>query len=187
MNEKARLRRELISARDGCVPDRRRELSAQICRRIFELPEYTRAEAVLGYFPIGSECDIRPVLADVTDSGRVLALPVCDRETHTLSFRVVRSSDELEAGEYGIPAPRQGCPEFNGGGDVLCLVPSVALDRFGARIGYGGGYYDRFLAGFRGTAAAPLAGEFTDIVFAAEEHDARVNIAVTETAVIRYR
>lgn len=198
ITDKKALRRRLIAVRDGISPERHAELSAAICRGILSLPEYAACDTLLGYCPVDSEWDIRPVLHDAAVSGRRVVLPRCDRASHTMTFHLVTSEEDIESGEYGIPAPRECCTPFAGvacdssvsadaGGAALCLVPALALDGSGRRIGYGGGYYDRFLPSFAGTAAVPIAADFTDIALPTEEHDFAVSLAVTERGVVRFR
>ena len=152
MTDKKALRSELIAARDGIPAELHAELSAAVCRNILSMPEYAACDTLLGYCPIGSEWDIRPVLRDAAASGRRIALPRCDRASHTMTFFIISSEEDIEIGEYGIPAPRIGCPAYIDTPQALCLVPALALDARGRRIGYGGGYYDRFLAHYRGAA-----------------------------------
>ena len=73
-----------------------------------------------------------------------------------MTFFIISSEEDIEIGEYGIPAPRIGCPAYIDTPQALCLVPALALDARGRRIGYGGGYYDRFLPAFSGTAVVPI-------------------------------
>lgn len=187
MTDKKALRSELIAARDGIPAELHAELSAAVCRNILSMPEYAACDTLLGYCPIGSEWDIRPVLRDAAASGRRIALPRCDRASHTMTFFIISSEEDIEIGEYGIPAPRIGCPAYIDTPQALCLVPALALDARGRRIGYGGGYYDRFLPTFSGTAVVPISERFTDAALPTEKHDFAVPLAVTECGVIRFR
>ena len=86
MTDKKALRSELIAARDGIPAELHAELSAAVCRNILSMPEYAACDTLLGYCPIGSEWDIRPVLRNAAASGRRIALPRCDRASHTMTF-----------------------------------------------------------------------------------------------------
>ncbi len=129
MTDKKALRSELIAARDGIPAELHAELSAAVCRNILSMPEYAACDTLLGYCPIGSEWDIRPVLRNAAASGRRIALPRCDRASHTMTFFIISSEEDIEIGEYGIPAPRIGCPAYIDTPQALCLVPALCTRR----------------------------------------------------------
>lgn len=138
---------------------------------------------VSGYLPIRTEIDPRPALAEATDRSPV-CMPVIDGRARPLRFRAWHPGAELAEGPFGTGAPAEGrflVP------DVL-VVPLLAFDRSGARLGYGGGYYDRTLEGLR-HAGRPVAVGFA---YAAQEVDAvpveptdqRLDAVVTEEGLI---
>ena len=96
-----------------------------------------------------------------------------------MTFYYVSSEDELEAGAYGIREPRAGLPsvpesEYKGS---VCIVPGLVFDREGYRVGYGGGYYDRFLANYTGDAIAPVRDGFLyDGALPRDEFDRKAKI-----------
>ena len=189
---KAVARARFRAARDGCpAPDRSRA-DALIAQRLLELPELSSARLVLAYSPIGSEVDVRPVVRALIGEGRAVALPRT-LDHGRLAWYEVRPGDVLECGALGVPEPaadeaRRVDPYRP---DAVALVPGIAFDARGARIGYGGGYYDRFLAAFPGTAVG-LARESCiapDLcaLGAVEEHDVPVEAVLTERRLIRAR
>ena len=144
--EKKELRRHLRALRRELDPKTRLAWNRLLCEQILTLPCYQKAQILLAYDPIADEPDLRPVVEHALSVGKTVAFPVCDPETCTMCFRAVRSLDELSVGTYGICEPSETCPEILDFSDALCLVPALAFDRSGFRIGYGKGYYDRFLA-----------------------------------------
>lgn len=114
------------------------------CARILALPAYQEANTVMAYAALDGEVPLVAVLEDVLKTGRTLLMPRCEG-LGIMYARRVRTLDELIPGAYGILEPTECCPiEEN---MDLVLVPGLAFDRRGGRIGYGGGYYDRFLSG----------------------------------------
>lgn len=138
--DKPQLRARMKRVR-AAIPDRAQQ-SAAICGHILALPEYARAACVLLYMPIGSEADVRPVLEHALAQGRTVCLPVC-RENGEMDAVRCTGENCLRHGAFGILEPA---------GDVvlpeeidLVLCPGLAFDKKGGRLGYGKGYYDRYL------------------------------------------
>ena len=111
--------------------------------------------AVSGFWPIGSEIDSRPLLLALAARGHVVALPVVVGRDRSLIFRAWREGDAMAEGPYGIREPLESAPEVV---PQVLLVPLLAFDRAGYRLGYGGGFYDRSLAGLRAQGAATAIG-----------------------------
>ena len=101
---------------------------------------------VSGFWPIKDEIDIKPLMSALAQAGCALALPVVVGKGKPLQFRAWRPGEALESGVFGTLQPAAGRPEVEP--DAL-LVPLLACDGEGWRLGYGGGFYDRTLAGLR--------------------------------------
>ncbi len=123
------------------------------------------ATVVSGYWPIGQELDPRPLMAALSARGAVLTLPVTCAETGVLRFRLWHQDNPLEDAGFGTLAPGPSAGEAE---PDFVLVPLLAFDRSGARLGYGQGHYDRTLADLRSRRAVETAG----IAFSVQEIDA---------------
>jgi 5-formyltetrahydrofolate cyclo-ligase len=141
---------------------------------------------VSGYWPSRDEIDPRPLMAALHHRGHVCALPVIAGAAIPLVFRRWAPGDALVAGGYDIPVPSESAPQLAPG---LLLVPLLAFDRTGARLGYGGGFYDRTLDASR--AVGPVlavglayAGQMVAGV-PCEASDQRLDWIVTEAEAIR--
>jgi len=138
-----------------------------------------------GFFSIGSEIDSMPLLARLRAAGHDIALPVVVRKAAPLAFRRWLPGDAMETGPFGIQEPTAAAPVLR---PDLLLVPLLAFDRSGHRLGYGGGFYDRTLRALRADGAVlavgiAYAGQEVDAVPVAE-YDQPLNWIVTEREAI---
>lgn len=147
-NEKPGLRRAMLQRRQDLPPDATAEASAAVTRRVLALPHWTQAREILAYLPIKGELDTRALAERALAEGRRLVLPRCrDGAPGELDLGCVGCLDEAVPGHYGIPEPPAGqCLAPEAFAPDLILVPGLAFDRRGGRLGFGGGYYDRLLA-----------------------------------------
>ena len=120
---------------------------------------------ISGFSPIGSEIDPLPLLADLREKGHDSALPIVVAKGEPLVFRLWSPGDEMASGPFGVQEPLPSAREVVP--DIL-LVPLLAFDRRGYRLGYGGGFYDRTLERLRADGQPVAVG----IAFAEQEFDA---------------
>jgi len=147
---KAQARRLALERRKGVDPVAN---GAALARHVLDRCPPPPGALVAGYWPMGDEVDVRPLLAALAERGHPLALPVTTPRGQPLVFRCWRPGDALRGGPLGTSSPA-------GGEEVQpswLLVPLLAFDRAGRRLGYGGGYYDRTLADLSGAAAIGCA------------------------------
>ena len=180
MDDKQALRRELRARREAIDPRDKQVWDAAICRGIMEHASFRAAQVILGFVPIGTEPDIKPALEEALRLGKALFLPCCDAETREMIFRRVQSLDELVPGAHGIPEPPGTNCQLSIVNCQLCIVPGLAFDEAGFRLGYGGGYYDRFLASFKGSTMGVCYGMMRQAALPREAHDLAVEIVITE-------
>jgi 5-formyltetrahydrofolate cyclo-ligase len=139
-----------------------------------------------GFWPFGPEIDVRPILYHLHAAGHPIALPVVVKRGLPLLFRAWSPGQALVAGSFGVPRPDKGSPELT---PQLLVVPLLAFDRAGYRLGYGGGFYDRTLAGLRANGPVLAVG----VAFSAQEveriprddSDERLDWMVTEREAFR--
>ncbi len=184
---KSELRDRVLGYRNAMAPAERQRLSEQITARVLSTPAYGASRTVLAYSNFGSELATGGFAGAVLASGRTLVLPRVNRSTRRLDlYRVGDRDRELVAGSWGIVEPDPGrCEPVDPGQVDFVLVPGVAFDPAGARIGYGGGFYDKLFEacvalGRRPYMLAPAFGcQIVDAV-PLEAHDIRVDLVVTE-------
>lgn len=189
-DNKAKLRKEFTVHLKRLFGDSglRSRVSGEIASRVTTLPEWLVCTAVFLYFPMHSEIDTTILMVRAWEDGKKVYLP-CIREA-ALVFRHYASGDRLESGPaFSIPQPPAGCPEsepsMEPGGIVI--VPGLAFDRSGNRLGRGGGHYDRYLrlhGSARLTVALAHSSQLLDRV-PHDDRDEKIDIIVTEKAVYR--
>lgn len=186
---KAGIRAEALRRREALGGPLRRRLGEEILARVLRLEEYRAAGTVLAYAGVGSELDTGGFIREVLGSGRRLVLPRVDREGRRLELYEVRDPGvELVPGVWGIPEPDPARARRVGLEEVgFVLVPGVAFDRCGGRLGHGAGYYDRLLGG--AGRLPPLVGAAFEAQIVErvpmEPHDVFVDLVVTERGVYR--
>jgi 5-formyltetrahydrofolate cyclo-ligase len=184
---KQALRARVLAARDALPAAARAAASADIVARIERLPVFGVAHTVLLTLPFGSEWDAWPLAQRIAASHQRLVVPRVERTTRMLALHVVDDLvRDVEAGFRGIPEPRPACPPLAPTAVDLVVVPGVAFDAQGGRLGYGGGFYDRLLPLLRPDAALVGAGFDEQIVdrVPMSAHDQRVPCIVTPTRLL---
>ena len=142
------------------------------------LPQVAAARTVLLFYGVGREPDTRNLLVHLLNMGKRVALPRC-LPGGEMEARAVTALEELEEGAYGIPAPPAGAPLVPREEVDVILVPNLCCDREGYRLGRGGGYYDRYLAGYTGTTVAWCPPALLVPRVPREEHDVPVDLLLT--------
>ena len=148
--QKACLRKKSIAARKALPPAEKQRLDHAVLERFTALEQYRDAKTLLCYVSSEIEVDTREILRQALCAGKTVAVPRCIPGTREMEFHIIRSLAELSPGAFGIlePSPEALlCTDF---AHALCIVPALCFDRQGFRIGYGKGYYDRFLSRFSG-------------------------------------
>ncbi|MCK9201860.1 MAG: 5-formyltetrahydrofolate cyclo-ligase [Gallionella sp.] len=187
---KQSIRKSILSQREQLLPEARATHSADIVERLLQLPEYRDAATVLGYMNFGSEFASDLFAARVLADVKRLALPKVNRHTNQLDLYWVEDfENQLAPGLWGIREPVvERCERLETLNEVeFALLPGVAFTCEGARLGYGGGFYDKLLADDRGRRPVLVAAAFAlQIVeqLPQESTDIKVEVIVTERETI---
>lgn len=179
------IRAHALAARKRLPLPSVRELSAAVAKRVLELDCVVTAPAILSYIGgVHHEVETLPILHALLDRGKSVYAP-CIAGKGLLTWRRLPGAEYLVTGAYGIPEPDpQRCPEDTIPADAPVFVPCVAFTDEGHRLGYGGGYFDKFLATHRGPAVGLAFDEQQVDGFPVEDHDRALSYIVTPSRVL---
>ncbi len=174
---KTKLRQEILTAR-GKIEEKA-EKDRRICEKILNANSYKTARSVLLYHPLEKEINILPVIEDALASGKTVALPRCGG-TREMRFYIISSLADLESGKFNLSEPKEECEEAKTEDFDFCLLPGLAFDKYGYRLGYGKGYYDNNMSEFSGIKMGAVYAEFLYETLPRGKFDFPANIIVTE-------
>lgn len=148
-----------------------------ILENLLSLKEFREADLVLTYNSFDNEIDTQKLIKKCFEMNKRVAIP----KTYMLcmTFYEILNLEETVKDEYGIQVPNNSWEKAQINSKTFCVVPALACDKLGFRIGYGKGYYDRFLSGFTGTSAVLCYTENV-IEIPVEGHDRAVDLIITE-------
>ncbi len=148
---KQELRSRYKEQRRAMDPSAKKTKDASVARHVRRLWQYAKNDTLLCYVSTAIEVDTREIIRCALADGKKVAVPRCVPGTRQMEFYYITSLDELSPGTFGVdepqPDPSRLLTDMSHG---LCLVPALCYDSEGFRLGYGKGYYDRYLAGFGG-------------------------------------
>jgi 5-formyltetrahydrofolate cyclo-ligase len=179
---KDELRQQVRKRLDGMAPQQREAASREVCSRLRQRTVWRPAGSVLLFAPLPIEPDIWPLLEDALLAGKTVALPRFSVATQSYVACEVRNLEtDLQSGKFGIREPGVSCPEISMNRLDLVLVPGVAFDARGGRLGRGKGFYDRLLAAVNGTKCGVAFDEQIVDAVPVGPLDVRVNCIMTPT------
>jgi 5-formyltetrahydrofolate cyclo-ligase len=184
--EKRRVRERVLALRDASSKEQREVAGRAIVERLLSLPEIARAKTVMVFWSFGSEIDTAALLTRLHERGARVALPKI--AVGDLEARTYVPGDPVTMTSFGAAEPSDGEVVPPEEVDVV-VTPGVAFDRQGMRVGYGGGYYDRFFARTRDDAVRVGIGYAVQLVeepLPAGPFDVPVDLLVTEAEVLRF-
>lgn len=193
--QKELLRNHFKQVRSAMPPGNRKRIDSDIANRLLTLPEYQEAETVLAYLSFGSEVETRKIIHQAWAAGKRVLLPRCIFGTRTMAWHLVDDFEGLAKGPLGVYEPKENPAtevDIETVGKALALVPGLAFDSQGYRLGYGGGFYDVFLPRFTSTDATSgwhvavglcRSCQFVERMQALDAHDVPVTVVITEDEV----
>ena len=149
--EKQRLREERLAAREALSEQERSVLDDRITQKLLATSEYAEATTVLTYVSVSSEVSTRMFIECALRDGKTVAVPRC-LPGHCLEFVAITSLEQLVAAPFNLLEPSRELPALTEDqmSNTICIVPALLVDTKGYRLGYGAGFYDRFLSTYPG-------------------------------------
>ncbi len=174
--QKSALRKHLLEKRDATSAELRDIASEKIHENLRKISPYTNSQNIACYFPIGSEVDTHDIMLNILKQGKNLLLPKIVDDN--IQFYIVSNLEKLERGSFEIMEPKDSCDRAK---KIDCvLIPTVGVSKLGVRLGYGYGYYDRFLSS---TNAVKISLTYSKQIvksIPSDSHDIKIDWIVTE-------
>ena len=186
MNKKE-LRKIMIEKRDNIYKEEKAVMDKNIIFSLKEKEFYKNSKNIFIYLGFGSEIDTMSYIQDFINDGKHIFIPRTDIKTKKMEAVEITSLDGLKENKYGILEPNDNKEEFYKNNLDLIILPGVAFDHSGRRIGYGGGYYDRYLEDIdKRIIKVALIYDFQLLEnVPVEEHDIKADYIITETMNIK--
>ena len=182
--EKQQLRRYYREARRTLSSDEKRFIDCKISDNLLKSDLYRDAACIFCYVSTSDEIGTAAILEQALTDGKTLCVPLCGKDG-SMTARKITALSELRTGHYGILEPSDTAPEIAPENIDLILAPALSCDRKGYRLGYGGGYYDRFLSRTNAVCAALCASQRMSAALPHEAFDRRCHYIITEREVLR--
>lgn len=178
---KGDLRNQAKEFRRTLPLEKKESMDRAIESRVRALYQYRRARTFLCYVSTPIEVDTRALITAALADGKQVAVPRCVDGTRQMEFYLIRSFDDLERRTFGVLEPKvPGCKKLQNFENSICIVPALLYDHKGYRLGYGAGYYDRFLSGYKGYKVGISYGDCVRRHLLHGRYDVPVDMLVTE-------
>ena len=179
---KTELRQKYRSLRQSMPPEIKEQKDEAIAAQVRRLWQYQRNSVLLIYVSTAIEVDTFRIIRQAIADGKRVAVPRCVPDTRNMEFYYIRSTDELKPGAFGVLEPEPVADNlYNENDGGLCIVPAFSYDWRGYRLGYGKGYYDRFLSRFEGNMVGICYSECVQRSLPHGRFDRPVELLVTES------
>lgn len=187
--DKKTFRKQMQRIRDGIPTEDRKSMDLMLCEILAESDVYQSAKVIYSYASYKSEAATEKIHEMIRKDGKILALPKVISKTEMV-FYVIESEEDLTAGYMGIPEPDQDrcrCIIPDGSQETLMLMPGLAFDDERYRMGYGGGFYDRYLAQYREHLTCAMIAYEAQKVSAVphDRHDEKPDLIMTDQCIYR--
>lgn len=183
--EKSELRKKFIALRNSVLLEEKKKKDTLILENLKKLPEVKNADIILTYISVNSEADTKNAINYFLKENKKVAAAKCLEKYGEMDFYFIKSLADLKNGKFNIPEPCSDCEKFIRENfkdkKIICFVPGLSFTEEGFRLGYGGGYYDRFLSVNSNIISIGLCSEdFISKSLPCGKYDMSVDIVITD-------
>jgi 5-formyltetrahydrofolate cyclo-ligase len=176
---KKRMRNQIFQAKEAISNEEMLGQASQLCSQLERTDIWSKSKIVLLYSNLSKEISVNQLIEKGLKSKKVIALPRYDSESRNYTACIIRGLKDLVIGRYGVMEPLINCPEINMNQLDLVIVPGVAFDRIGGRLGRGGGYYDQILKKLAAISCGVCFREQVVHQTPQELHDVKMDFTMT--------
>lgn len=178
--DKKTLRQEIFIQRSQLSPEYRKEAEASIYQTLFELEEFQEAQTIMCYYATEDEFNTHPIIEKAWQMGKQVGIPRVYPDRR-MEAHVYTADSQLQESAFKIPEPLESSPVIDPKDIDLIIMPCVSCNNQGQRIGYGGGYYDRYILRTRpALLVLPFYQDLQRLGIPVEDHDLTMDIVITE-------
>lgn len=185
--EKTEIRKKYKQLRSQIPSEKKSADDRAILNRLLSLEQYENCELLLTYVSTPQEVDTYSLIECALKQGKVVAVPVCDTSDYTIDFYQITSLKQLRPASYSLmepdPKTSRKIVDFR---NAVCVIPGFVFDMEGYRLGYGKGYYDRFLSGFKGSVVGVCYSSFLCNRLPHGYYDHPVDLLVTDKFIKKF-
>lgn len=182
LNEaKIRLRKRYKLIRKNIIPEKKKLMDKKIIQKLFLLDIFQESQTVLLYISKDLEVSTEDIIKECKKRKKRIAVPKCDSISFNMKFYYINLCGDLKKGIFGIYEPSEDiCCEVEDLSKGLCIVPGLCFDIYGYRLGYGKGYYDRFLSIFKGFKIGLCYSNCINFKLPIDKYDKAVDVIITD-------
>ncbi|MBR6620722.1 MAG: 5-formyltetrahydrofolate cyclo-ligase [Clostridia bacterium] len=178
---KTALRNAALEWRKALTRSNKQRMDFKIQSKVMNLWKFREVKTVLLYCSKPVEIDTKLIIERAMALGKTVAVPRCIPDTRDMDFYIIHSFSDLVSGAFGVMEPDpEKCEKLTDFEASVCIVPALVYDKEGYRLGYGKGYYDRFLSGYRGSCIGLAYSDWVKDSLPHGKFDRKVDIIVTE-------
>lgn len=184
--EKNNIRQQYMSLRQKMQRFEKRDADLKILKRILVSHHYKKAKTLLCFVSTKDEVDTHALIKQAFIDGKTVAVPKCINKKGSMHFFVINSFDDLKKSNFGILEPdKETSKRLLDFTDSICILPGFVFDKYGIRIGYGKGYYDRFLSKYQGKKIGVCYDNCMTDLLPRGKYDVAADMVVTQIGIIR--
>ncbi len=185
---KNEIRSKYKKLRENFSYEKKAELDEKITERFLNLQEYKSAKTVFAFVSKDIEVNTEDIISDALKNGKKVAVPLCNTKSTTIDFYYINSFDDLKRGYYGLLEPdAEKCSRADEKDADIMIVPGLVFDRNGYRLGFGKGYYDRFICDYSGLTVGICYSRCIENKLPLGYYDKPSNLVVTDKYTIDTR